>query len=60
MTKLSADKIARTQQALDETITVLTRALAYSPDLRDEELINILTSHAETLRTRLSDASKAA
>lgn len=52
MTNLSPDKIARTQQALNETITVLNRALGYSPDLRDDELINILTSHIDTLTKR--------
>ena len=58
MTNLSPDKIARTQQALEETITVLNRACSHSPDLQDEELINILNSHVNTLQKRLADATQ--
>lgn len=49
MMKLSAEYLRRTEQALEETKTLLARALRYRADLQNAELVAFYYGHIAKL-----------
>ena len=54
--EMTADKVRRTRQALNETLALLSRELQYSPDLRKQDVIAGYKAHIATLEGYLAAA----
>lgn len=50
---LSANQIKKVEQAISETERMLSRALRYSEDLQDKNLVNFCKNHLIELKNEL-------